>query len=205
MTIADRSDLRAVSVRTDTERLIDQLSGIAGWNQTRREVELWATESNSREMRMDRSRRLDVIRRQHRALVEATDRQLRDSGDLLRSSAAPRAVVVHRNDWFKGKVGNDLRASGICIVGELSNGADAIGRVVAEQPDLLLVEDKLPLVGGAEVVRDVRRYAPGTLIVVQVENDDDIGQFLEAGARAAFSRRVPPADVAARICELLIG
>jgi CheY-like chemotaxis protein len=204
MTIAESRRLRsALFTRPDTERLADQLAAIDAWNRARREVEAWATEAGSREMRLDRARRLDVIRRQQRALVEATERQLRDAGGLLRSAPAPRAVIVHRNDWFKNKMGVALRAGGVEVVDELSNGADAVGVVVAEQPDVLLVEDKLPMLGGMDVLREVRRFASKTVVTVQVVDDWEIGPFLEAGARTAFTRRIPPADVAGAICDLL--
>jgi CheY-like chemotaxis protein len=192
-----------LSGRPEIERVIDQVSAIGAWNRARREVEARAAEAGSREMRLDRARRLDVVRRQHGALVESTERQLRDAGGCLEAAPAPRAVVVHRNDWFKDKLGAGLRAGGFTVVGELSNGADAVGVVVAEQPDVLLVEDKLPMLGGLAVVAEVRRYAPKTLVTVQVGNDWEIGPFLDAGAHAAFTRRIPPADIAEALCELL--
>lgn len=206
MTLAEPPRIRPrLFTRPDTERLPDQLAGIDAWHRTRREVESWAAGAGSREMQLDRTRRLDVIRRQHQALVEATERQLRTTGHLLRSAPAPRAVVVHRNDWFKDKISTALRASGVELVGALSNGADAVGAVVAEQPDVLLVEDKLPMLGGLDVLREVRRLAPRTLVTVQVFDNRDIGRFLEAGARTAFTRRIPPADIAAALCDLLVA
>jgi CheY-like chemotaxis protein len=204
MTIAQTPRSRVpLSGRPDTARLADQLTGIDAWHRTRRELESQAVEAGSREMRLDRSRRLDVVRRQHQALVEATERQLRQTGDALRSAPAPRAVIVHRNDWFKDKVVTGLRAGGVELVGELSNGADAVGVVVAEQPDVLLLEDRLPMLGGLDVLREVRRLSPRTLVTVQVVDDRDIGPFLEAGASTAFTRRTSPADVALALCDLL--
>jgi CheY-like chemotaxis protein len=204
MTIAENPRLRpALCSRPDTARLADQLAGIDAWNRSRREIEVWADEPGSREMRLDTARRLDVIRRQQRALIKATERQLRDTGGPLRSAPAPRAVVVHRNDWFKNKMNAQLRAGGVEVVDELSNGADAVGVVVAEQPDVLLMEDKLPMLGGMDVLREVRRFASKTLVTVQVVDDWEVGPFLEGGACTAFTRRVPPADIADAICELL--
>lgn len=204
MTLADspRARLRPPP-RPETERVADQLAGIDALTRTSRDVQAWAAEAGSREMRLDRARRLDVVRRQHRALVEATARQLRDSGDPLTSVPTPRVVVAHRNDWFKDKVGRGLRARCMQVVAELSNGADAVGVVLAEQPELLLLEDKLPMQSALEVLAEVRRWAPQTLVTVQVANDWDIGPFLDAGACQAFTRRVPPADIADALCHLL--
>jgi CheY-like chemotaxis protein len=204
VTIADRPRVRLrTPPRPVAERVADQLAAIDALTRTCRDVHVWAAEAGSRETRLDRARRLDVLRRQHRALVEATERQLRDTGDPLSSAPAPRVVVAHRNDWFKDKVGQGLRTRCMQVVAELSNGADAVGVVLAEQPELLLLEDKLPMLGALEVLAEVRRWAPQTLVAVQVANDWEIGAFLEAGACTAFTRRIPPADIADALCSML--
>lgn len=189
--------------RLDAERWVDQLAGIDALTQRRREVERAASSAGSREQRLDHARRLDVVRRQHETLLAATERQLRDTGDVLSSAPVPSVVIAHRNGWFTQKVATGVRAAGVTVAAELTNGADAVGLVVAEQPDLLLLEDRLPMLGGADVLADVRRMAPRTLVAVQVGDDDDLGVFLEGGASAAFTRRVPPADVAAVLQDLL--
>ena len=57
----------------------------------------------------------------------------------------------HRQAWFRGKVASGLQAGGVAVEADLENGADALGAVVAEQPDFLLVEDKLPMVSGLDL------------------------------------------------------
>jgi hypothetical protein len=54
------------------------------------------------------------------------------------------------------------------------------------------------MMSGEDVVREVRAFAPMTRIGAQVAYDDRIALMLEAGAHSAYTRRVPPADVAAR-------
>lgn len=195
--------------RPETAVLRAQLRAIDAWNARRRTAEMSAaaaqTAEMSREMRLDAARRLDVVRRQQQALIERTAQQMRDSAHVLRSQVQPRAVIVHRNEWFKSKVADGLRTGGVSVVADLDNGADAIGVAVAEQPDLLLTEDKLPMMSGEDVLREVLRFSPATLTAVQASNDWELGPLLDAGARAAFTRRVPPADVARDLCALLTG
>ena len=152
---------------------------------------------------MDLARRLDVIRAEHRAIVERTDAAPATSAELLQRVAPLRAIVVHRNRWFSDKVCADLRQRSIVVVACLDNGAEAVGATLAEQPDLLLVEDSLPMLSGEDVVREVRAFAPLTLIGAQVGYDDRIAAMLEAGADTAYSRRVPPAGVAEGLAALL--
>ncbi len=190
--------------RSEAELTRMQLEAIDSWNRARRMAEEAAQARNaSRELRMDLSRRMDVLRAQHSAIVARADRHLESSVHLLARKAASRAVLVHRNQWFAGKVAGALAELGVTVVGRLDNGAEAVGVVVAELPDLLLVEDTLPMLPGEQVVREARRFAPDTIVVAQVDYQDRIPALLDAGAVTAFTRRVPPADVAQGLVDLL--
>ena len=148
-------------------------------------------------MSMDAARRLEVLRREHDALVARAHEQLRSSGSLLHGSAERRVVIAHRSEWFVSKVAAVLEDHGLAVVARLDNGADVVGLAVAEQPDLVLVEDTLAMVPGEQVVREVREFCPGTILAAQVPYADRIGPLLEAGAATVFTRSVPPKDVAA--------
>lgn len=154
---------------------------------------------------MDSARQLDVVRRQHEALVSRAHEQLRRSDELLRGTAARRAVLAHRNEWFGGKVAQMIEDHGIAVVARIDNGSDAIGVAVAEQPDLLLVEDTLAMVPGEQVVREVREYSPETLITAHVGHRDRVGLFLDGGAAHVFTRRVPPVDVVNGMARLIVA
>ncbi len=207
--LIDRADAEAAATvshqpRSDLDLARQQLDAIDRWHRARRATQASAQRSAaSRESRMDLARRLDIIRAEHRAIVSRTDAQLRSSVELLRRASPLRAVVVHRNPWFTDKVVSDLGLRSIEVVAMLTNGAEAVGAVIAEQPDLLLVEDSLPMVSGEDVVREVRSFAPSTRIGAQVAYDDRIAAMLEAGAHSVCTRRVPPADVAAALAGLL--
>ncbi len=145
-----------------------------------------------------------MVTRQRHALTHWTERQLRDSGlHVLCSVAAPRAVVAHRPGWCSGQLVGGLQAGGVAVVADLQNGADALGVVVAEQPDFLLVEDSLPMVSGLELTKAAARYAPSTLVVVQVADDREIGPFLDAGASRVHTRRARPAEIVADLLSAL--
>jgi len=190
--------------RTELDLTAQQLQAITRFNDARRMAEAAAAAvARSREMRMDVSRSLEVLRREHDAVVARAHAQLRVTGELLRGTPERRVVIAHRNEWYVGKVANALHDRGLLVVAQVDNGADAIGIAVAEQPDLLLVEDTLAMVPGETVVRDVRRYCPDTFVAAQVAHADRVGAFLEAGAAAVFTRRVPPADAARSLLDLL--
>jgi DNA-binding response OmpR family regulator len=135
--------------------------------------------------------------------VERTDAHLRSSAELLHRSCPRRVIIVHRNAWFTTKVSDDLARRSIEVIAVLTNGAEAVGAIVAEQPDLVLIEDSLSMLSGEDVVREVRSFASSTLIAAQVAYDDRIARMLEAGADTAYTRRVPPLDVAKELADLV--
>lgn len=181
-----------------------QLLAIARFNDARRTAEAAAVSAaRSREMRMDVSRSLEVLRREHEAVVRRAHEHLRVTGDLPGRIPERRVVIAHRNAWFAGKVAHALQDRGLRVVDRVDNGADAVGIAVAEQPDLLVVEDTLAMVPGEQVVRDVRTYCPRTLVAAQVAHGDRVAALLHAGAAAVFTRQVPPLEVADGVLELL--
>jgi hypothetical protein len=185
--------------RSATDVLLDQLRGIEAWTRVHSVRAFDADEAGSRESRLDLARRRDVVMRQRQALLGWTERQLRESDRMLRSLPATRVVIAHRHDWFKGKLTGGLQAGGATVVADLENGADALGVVIAEQPDFLVVQDRLPMVSGLDLTGEVCRYAPSTVVVVQVTNDWEVGPFLDAGAATVYNRRTPPADIVSEI------
>jgi ActR/RegA family two-component response regulator len=190
---------------TPVELVERQLRALDLWHRDRAAAQSAAEAlTTSRELRMDLDRRLEVLRAQQAAIVERAEADLRQSVHLLHSTSARRAVVAHRNEWFREKVCADLRLRGLEVLVRTENGAEAVGAAVATQPDVVVVEDRLAMISGEEVVRAVRRYSPDSLVVAQVAYEDRIGTLLEAGADTAYTRRVPPADVSADVVRMLV-
>ncbi len=190
--------------RTELDLAAQQLAAIARFNDARHMAEAAAAAvARSREMRMDVTRSLEVLRREHDAVVRRAHEHQRLTGDLLRGPRARRVVIAHRNEWYVGKLVAALHDRGLLVVARIDNGADAVGIAVAEQPDLLMVEDTLAMVPGEQVVRDVRSYCPQTLVAAHVAYGDRIGPLLQAGAAAVFTRQVPPVEAVRSTLDLL--
>jgi CheY-like chemotaxis protein len=157
----------------------------------------------SREMRFDLSRRMEARRRQQAAIVACADAHLRRSGGVLRSSCELRAVIAHRNEWMAQKLTTLMTAQEVRVVGTFTDGADAAGTVVAEQPDLVFVEDRLSTLTGADVVREARQYSPASVIGAQVLDSEGVAALVTAGAHAVFRRQTPPADIVDQLLRCL--
>ena len=190
--------------RTELDLAGQQLLAIERFNRARQmREEAAAAAARSRELRMDAARSLDVLRREHEAVIRRAHEHLQASGQLLHDLAPRRAVLAHRDDWFFRRVAEALEGRGVEVVAGTDNGADAVGLVVAEQPDIVLVEDALAMLTGEEVIREVRRFAPATVVTAQAAHGDRVRLLLDAGAARVFTRQVPPADAAASLLELV--
>lgn len=68
------------------------------------------------------------------------------------------------------------------IIGEADNGAVALEKISAEQPDLVLLDLQMPEMGGLEVVRNLKRGKRMPVIVIVTAYDKYALQAFEAGA-----------------------
>ena len=183
--------------RTQLDLMTAQLDAVDAWHRARRVADAAAeSRSATRESRLDLSRRMSARRREQEALLTRAEQQLRDSGQVLAGRAPIRAVLAHRNAWLRDAVAERLTVAGVEVVGLFEDGADAAGTLVIEQPDLLLVEDRLPTLTGVEVVRRARKFSPLTLVGAQALDGAGVQALVDAGAQAVFTRRVPPAEIA---------
>ncbi|GLQ75323.1 DNA-binding response regulator [Vibrio penaeicida] len=89
-------------------------------------------------------------------------------------------------------------------VTHVSNGIDAAQRIVAEQPDIVILDVMLPGQSGMDVCRQVRTDYLG-MILMQTALDDDIDQMmgLELGADDYIVKQVQPRLLLSRVRALL--
>lgn len=203
--IGEHAQARAAyNPRTYADLAAEQVAAIDQFHRARQTADAAAADASvSREKRLDFGRQRDAMRREHEAIISRCDEELRLSGHVLAEWAVKRVVLAHRSDWFLDKIASLLAEQDIRVVARLDNGADAVGVVIAEQPDVLLVEDSLAMVAGEQVIREVQKFSPHTAVVAQVAHSGRVGVLLDAGAKAVFTRQIPPANVAQALLELL--
>lgn len=194
--------LPPIDWRRDSLELVSaQLAGIDRFHALRQGRELAGQAvTRSREAQVDARRRLEVTLRQQEALIARTKEQLRRCQQLDRTR--PQTLVAHRNAWFVERVCQRLGARGSDVI-VFDTGADLVGAAAAEQPDMVLLEERLPMMHGKEVLTMLREVCPQTRLAVQVFDDSALAEVLDAGASAAFTRRVPPQEVADSVLALL--
>jgi DNA-binding LytR/AlgR family response regulator len=68
------------------------------------------------------------------------------------------------------------------VIGEAENGAVALEKISADHPDLVLLDLQMPVMGGLEVVRNLRNGMHMPVIVMVTAYDQYALQAFEAGA-----------------------
>jgi DNA-binding NarL/FixJ family response regulator len=71
------------------------------------------------------------------------------------------------------------------VVDEADNGSTAVAKYREHVPDVVVMDLRMPTLGGVEATRQIRREYPGANVIVLTtyEGDEDIHRALEAGAQ----------------------
>lgn len=77
-------------------------------------------------------------------------------------------------------------AEGLEVVGEASDGVEAIAQFRKHQPAVTLIDLRLPRMAGVDVIERVRMETPQArfIVLTTYDGDEDIYRALQAGARA---------------------
>lgn len=76
------------------------------------------------------------------------------------------------------------RVPGFIMAGEAENGIEAVEKFASLRPDITMMDLRMPLRGGVEAIRFIRRMDSDARILVlsNFEGDEDIAAALDAGA-----------------------
>jgi DNA-binding NarL/FixJ family response regulator len=79
------------------------------------------------------------------------------------------------------------------VVGEAANGAEAVARVERLGADVVLMDLRMPEMGGVEAITRLRRTAPGVrvLVLTTYDTDSDVLPAIEAGATGYLLKDAP--------------
>jgi DNA-binding NarL/FixJ family response regulator len=86
---------------------------------------------------------------------------------------------------------------GIEVVGEASDGQEAVAATRSLQPDLVLMDVQMPRMDGLEATRRLTHESAASRIVILTtfEQDDYVFQALHAGASGFLLKNAPPEEL----------
>jgi DNA-binding NarL/FixJ family response regulator len=93
------------------------------------------------------------------------------------------------------------------VVGEAGDGAEAVRVILSETPDVVLLDLRLPLLSGIEVMKQVRAHQTHTrfLVLTTYDADEYIVPALTAGAQGYLLKDTTPEELMRAIRSLAAG
>lgn len=87
------------------------------------------------------------------------------------------------------------------IVGEASDGAEALGLVEELKPDLVIMDVRMPGMGGVEATRQIRERFPNTAVLAYSAfgEEDQMNAMREAGAVGYVLKDAPAEELILRL------
>ena len=114
-----------------------------------------------------------------------------------------RVLVVDDEAAIRDLVGSYLRNEGF-EVDEAADGDEALTRFAQRVPDLVVLDLRLPGIGGLDVLRSIRRTSAVYVIVLTARADEaDKLIGLELGADDYITKPFSPRELVARVRAVL--
>ena len=122
------------------------------------------------------------------------------SGSVDSPTADPiRALIVDDHALFRRGLEMVLAAEDdIELVGEASDGAEAVQKAGESLPDVVLMDIRMPKSSGIEACRAMKEVAPSSKIVMLTISDEeeDLFEAIRAGASGYLLKDIPLDEVA---------
>jgi DNA-binding NarL/FixJ family response regulator len=135
------------------------------------------------------------------------DPRSRDRPYEPNSLGSPRVVIADDHPFFRTTVAGVLRDNGMDVAAEVSSGEAAIEAVAQTEPDVAVMDLKMPGVSGLEATRRLTAAYPATHVVmlsVSAREDDLIDAVL-AGASGYVLKDAPPDELIGTILAAAAG
>lgn len=119
-----------------------------------------------------------------------------------------RVLLVDDHALLRTGVANIINQEpDLRVVAEAGDGIDAIAAYEKHRPDVTLLDLRMPLMEGVEVVRQIRERDPRALVIILTtyDTDDEISRALKAGAKAYVLKDISADALVNCIRDVLAG
>lgn len=122
-------------------------------------------------------------------------------------AALPRVVIADDDDAIRGLVEVAVRKAGAEVAAAVGDGVSAVAAVLAERPDLVVLDVSMPGMGGLEACQQIRaepRFADLPVVMLSAAvHPAAVRSGMEAGADLYLEKPFSPRALAATLRELL--
>jgi CheY-like chemotaxis protein len=94
------------------------------------------------------------------------EKKLVEGGADVSRSRQFRILIVDDHEALRRGLKSAVTGAGWQVCGEAANGKEAIDKTLSLQPDLVILDLSMPVMGGFDAAREIRRSAPKVKLVV---------------------------------------
>jgi len=119
-----------------------------------------------------------------------------------------RIVIVDDHPLLRSGIRRVLEAEeDFEVVGEASDGKEAVGRALELEPDIILMDINLPEMNGLQATREVKSLRPaiGVIILTAYHDESQVLHAIQAGASAYFPKDVTALELVNAVREVSQG
>ncbi len=116
-----------------------------------------------------------------------------------------RILIADDHALFRMGIRYALTAKGFDVVAEANNGNEAINLALLEQPDLAILDIKMPELDGIAACSEILKYSPNTLIIMLTTFEEPaiLLAAKNAGAKAYLSKETEIAELVNKLEDIL--
>lgn len=120
---------------------------------------------------------------------------------------APRCLIADDHPALLTAVASYLAANGFDLVGTAADGRETLELAGSTQPDVALVDFRMPRLGGVELVERLRESVPGARVLVYTADarETEVSELLSAGAHGVVLKEAPLVDLVRALNAVLDG
>jgi len=113
----------------------------------------------------------------------------------MSSQSLVKVMVADDHSLYRAGLRELLEEDSVKVVGEASNGEEAVQQAVRTHPDVVIMDVRMPGMDGIEASRQIKEQLPRTEIVMVTGADQDEEQLfraIDAGARSYLGKNESP-------------
>lgn len=118
-----------------------------------------------------------------------------------------KILLIDDHTLFRAGLQDLLVRREINVVAAVGNGEEGIRKVAELNPDIVLLDMRMPNMDGLAVLRQLRKNHPGLKVIMLTTstNENDLVEALRSGARGYLLKDIEPDQLVIALREVLAG